>query len=167
MIYDIRPLKAGDGKGINDLRRMPGVFENILGMPSERIVRNEGFAASNDANAHAFVAVVKDGDQEKIVGMAGLHVSSNHRLRHSGSVGLMVHKDFQGNGIGKALMDTLLDIADNWLMLVRVDLSVFIDNEKAINLYKKLQFVEEGIKRKAAIRNGKYEDELMMARIRE
>jgi len=94
-------------------------------------------------------------------------VSTNHRLRHSGSVGIMVHKDYQGKGIGKALMNTLLDIADNWLMLVRVDLTVFIDNEKAINLYKKLKFVEEGIKRKAAIRNGKYEDEMIMARIKE
>jgi putative acetyltransferase len=37
MEFYIRPINAGDGKGINELRRMPGVFENILGIPSERI----------------------------------------------------------------------------------------------------------------------------------
>lgn len=166
MNYEIRPPKAGDGKGINDLRRMPGVFENILGIPSERISRNESFVTSTDTNAHAFVAVVKDGNEEIIIGMAGLHVAANHRLRHSASVGIMVHKAYQGKGVGKALMNALLDIADNWLMLIRVELTVFKDNAKAIALYKQLGFVEEGIKIKAAIRNGSYEDELIMARIR-
>lgn len=163
--YEIRPVRAGDGKGINLLRRMPGVFENILGIPSERIQRNESFIENMDPNAHVFVAVVHEGGNEIIAGMAGLHVSANHRLRHSGAVGIMVHKSYQGMGLGSTLMKTLLDIADNWLMLVRVELTVFTDNEKAINLYKRLGFEEEGLKRKAAIRNGKYEDEYLMARI--
>jgi len=42
---------------------------------------------------------------------------------------------------------------------------VFADNSRAIHLYKKLGFVQEGIKKYAAIRHGKYEDELFMARI--
>jgi putative acetyltransferase len=52
-------------------------------------------------------------------------------------------------------------------MLIRVELTVFADNERAIALYKKLGFVEEGLKKKAAIRNGQYEDEYLMARIKE
>ena len=166
MNYEIRPVKAGDGEGINLLRRMPGVFENILGISSERIKRNEDFIMHMDANAHVFVAVVMVEGEEIIAGMAGLHVNANHRLRHSGGVGIMVHTDYQRMGIGRALMDTLLDIADNWLMLVRVELTVFSDNEKAIALYRKLGFETEGLKRKAAIRNGVYEDEYLMARIR-
>lgn len=49
-------------------------------------------------------------------------------------------------------------------MLVRLELGVFIDNERAINLYKSLGFVIEGTKKHAIIRNGKYEDEHIMAR---
>jgi len=78
----------------------------------------------------------------------------------------MVHKAYQGMGIGKKLMETLLDMADNWLMLVRVELTVYTDNEKAIGLYQKMGFVSEGVKRKAAIRSGQYADEYIMARIR-
>ena len=165
--YKIRPVQVSDAKGINSLRRMPGVFENILGIPSERVKRNEDFILNMDPNSHVFVAVVESEGKEVVAGLAGLHVSANHRLRHSGSVGIMIHKDYQGNGIGKALMSSLLDVADNWLMLIRVELTVFADNERAIALYKKLGFVEEGLKKKAAIRNGQYEDEYLMARIKE
>ena len=166
MDYIIRPVKNGDGAGINELRRMPGVFENILGIPSERVKRNEDFIANMDENIHMFVAVIKgDDDREIIIGCASLHVSSN-RKRHIGSIGMMVHKDYQGMGVGTKLMESLLDIADNWLMLVRVELTVFIDNERAIGLYKRFGFNIEGTMEKAGIRSGEYVDNYMMARIK-
>lgn len=166
MEFYIRPVNVGDGKGINELRRMPGVFENILGIPSERIKRNEDYIANMDSNTHQFVAVVRnETGEETIIGTAGLSVYANHRLRHSASVGIMVHKDYQGMGVGTALMKALIDIADNWLMLVRVELTVYADNEKAIRLYEKLGFEKEGVKRLGSIRNGRYENELIMARI--
>ncbi len=166
MEFIIRPINTGDGKGINDLRRMPGVFENTLGIPSERIKRNEDHIANMDGNNHQFVAVAKnEQDEEVIIGVAGLSVFANPRLRHSASLGIMVHKDYQSIGVGKALMQALIDIADNWLMLVRVELTVFEDNQKAINLYEKLGFEKEGLKKLAGIRNGQYVNELVMARI--
>jgi putative acetyltransferase len=47
-----------------------------------------------------------------------------------------------------------------------VELEVYTDNERAIGLYEKYGFDPEGIKRKNAVRNGRYADVLMMARIR-
>lgn len=166
MEFIIRPINIGDGKGINELRRMPGVFENILGIPSERVKRNEDFIVNMDSNTHEFVAVTKTQlGEEIIVGAAGLTVYANHRMRHSASIGIMVHRDYQNKGVGSALMKALIDIADNWLMLVRVELTVFEDNERAIYLYEKLGFKKEGVKQLAGIRNGKYVNELIMARI--
>ena len=46
-----------------------------------------------------------------------------------------------------------------------LELCVFRDNYKAINLYKKFGFKEEGIKIKSALKNGEYADEIIMARI--
>ncbi len=167
MDFFIRPVKEGDGYGINELRRMPGVFENILGIPSERVKRNEDYILSMDSNVHSFVAVLgEQNKEEKIIGMAGLTVYSNPRMRHSGGIGIMIHKDFQNKGVGTKLMEALIDIADNWLMLLRVELCVFCDNERAIALYKKFGFEVEGIKKKASIRKGEYIDELMMARVK-
>ena len=166
MDFFIRPIDIGDGKGINELRRMPGVFENILGIPSERVKRNEDFILNMDSNQHQFVAITKNqSDEEIIIGSAGLMVNANHRTRHSGSMGIMIHKDYQNMGVGTALMEAIIDIADNWLMLIRVELTVFEDNERAIHLYEKFGFEKEGLKRLAGIRKGKYENEYLMARI--
>ncbi|MEP2031400.1 MAG: GNAT family N-acetyltransferase [Paracoccaceae bacterium] len=47
------------------------------------------------------------------------------RHNHAGEIDLMaVRKEFQGRGIGKAMMNALLEVADNWLQLERVGLLV-------------------------------------------
>ncbi|SEL33949.1 putative acetyltransferase [Carnobacterium iners] len=166
MEFYIRPIKSGDAEGLNKLRRMPGVFENISGLPSERIQQNEDFVVNMDANQHQFVAISKlESNEELIIGTAGLFVNGNHRRRHCGTIGIMIHKDYQSKGVGTALIAALIDIADNWLMLVRLELTVFEDNKNAIYLYEKFGFEKEGLKRFAAIRKGKYENECVMARI--
>lgn len=166
MNFIIRPIEARDAHDINELRRMRGVFENILGTPAERISVSESYIAEMDGNNHQFVAVCKDADSHRrVVATAGLAISGSVRRRHCGSIGIMVHKDYQNAGIGTALMSALLDMADNWLMLVRVELTVFADNEHAIHLYEKMGFEREGLLHMSAIRGGEYTDELTMARI--
>lgn len=167
MEIKIRPIHIRDSHYISEMRRMPGVFENILGTPSEREKASENFIANIDGNSHQFVAVCRraNGD-EMVVGTAGIHVSSSPRLRHSAGFGIMVHRDFQNKGVGSKLIEAILDVADNWLMLVRVELTVYTDNQRAIHLYEKYGFKKEGIKKMASIRNGQYEDELLMSRIK-
>ncbi len=167
MEYRIRAAAPGDGKGINAIRTSRGAFENTMGLPSEHITRSEDFVATSNPHLHSFVAVIdlEDGS-EMIIGHAGLHTEANPRRRHSGSIGMMIHPNFQGKGVGTKLLDTLLDLADNWLMLVRVELSVFYDNDRAIHLYEKKGFEREGVKRKTSVRNGEYVDEIIMGRIR-
>ncbi len=166
MDFIIRPVEIADAKGLNALRRMPGVFENILGIPSERVKSSEDFLMNMGKNQHQLVAVAMSTEGiETIIGTIGLDTSANPRMRHSGVIGIMVHKDYQNAGVGTALMKAILDIADNWLMLIRIELSVFEDNERAIHLYEKFGFKKEGLKRLAVIRNGKYENEYIMSRI--
>ena len=95
-----------------------------------------------------------------------LTVESNLRRRHSGGLGIMVRTDCQGQGIGTALLEAVLDLADNWLMLRRVELEVYADNQRAVRLYEKFGFEAEGRKREAAVKNGAYVDLLVMARLR-
>jgi len=58
----------------------------------------------------------------------------------------------------------VIDLADNWLKLVRLELTAFVENEGAVRLYQSLGFQIEGVKKYAAIRNGEYADEYLMAR---
>lgn len=165
--YLIRPIKLSDAEGINDLRRMAGVFENILGVPSERISQSESFISNMDGNQHVFAAVTKDENGKDIViGCAALSVEAMPRKRHSGTIGIMIHKKYQNIGVGGALMRTIIDVGENWLMLQRLELSVFEDNEVAIHLYEKLGFEKEGLKRRAAIRNGEFANEFIMSKIK-
>ncbi|NLU53013.1 MAG: GNAT family N-acetyltransferase [Clostridiaceae bacterium] len=164
MNLTIRSVRIEDAVFINEMRRMDGVRENTLGIISERLSRNEEYIKSLSENDHMLVAEVEENGVKKVVGVCSLNVYRNNRMRHSASIGIMVHSDYQGKGIGKALMTKILDLADNWLMLVRVELTVFVDNTRAINLYKSLGFEIEGKKKYAAIRYGEYADEYIMAR---
>jgi len=164
MDFIIRPVRIEDAEDINEIRRMDGVRETILSTYSERIANTEGFINSLSENDHLLVAEVEKDGARKVVGVVGLNVSRIPRLRHCGSIGIMVHRNYQGKGIGRALLEKVIDLADNWLMLVRLELAVFVDNERAIKLYESLGFQIEGRKRFASIRNGKYDDEYLMAR---
>jgi putative acetyltransferase len=167
MEFYVRPVEPSDARGLNALRRMPGVFENILGVPSERVKLSEDFLINLDKSIHMFVAVKKDMDSNgEVIGCASLNVHTNPRTRHVGDFAIMVHSEYHSQGVGTALVAAIIDIADNWLMLERVNLEVYPDNEKAIGLYKKFGFKLEGRKINAVIRNGEYIDECIMGRIR-
>ncbi|KEI74294.1 GNAT family N-acetyltransferase [Clostridium botulinum] len=164
MTMIIRAVSPEDYKEINEIRCMIGVRENILGRISERLEQSKEFIQSLGSNDHLLVAEIKEEDKNKVVGVIGLNINSNPRTKHTASLGMMVHKAYQGNGIGKKLMSEILDLADTWLMLARIELGVFTDNEKAIKLYEKFGFKIEGTKKYAAIKNGRYADEYIMAR---
>ncbi len=103
----------------------------------------------------------------EVVGNLGLETSPNRpRIRHAGSLGMAVHDDWQGRGVGTALMGKALDLADNWLNLSRLELTVYTDNAAGIALYEKFGFEREGTHRRYAFRNGEYVDAYSMARIR-
>ncbi|NNM31356.1 MAG: GNAT family N-acetyltransferase, partial [Akkermansiaceae bacterium] len=73
----------------------------------------------------------------------------------------------QGQGAGNALMAAAIDLADNWLRIVRLELTVFTDNEPAIALYRKWGFEIEGTHRKYGLRAGELVDTHAMARVQE
>lgn len=165
MTFHIRPVRKTDAHQINAIRRQPGVLPNTLGLPSERNERSENFLSSLGDNNHLFVAAL-DEDDNAVIGILGLSIFPNPRLRHSASLGISVHEDYQGMGVGKALMSAMIDLADNWLMLTRIELGVLDGNDKALSLYRSFGFEVEGVKRAAAIRRGEYVDETIMARIK-
>ena len=79
---------------------------------------------------------------------------------------MAVPSAWQGKGVGKALMGAICEVADGWLNVIRLELTVYTDNERAIALYRKFGFVIEGTHKAYALRAGRYVDALAMARIR-
>ncbi|MBL9139740.1 MAG: GNAT family N-acetyltransferase [Verrucomicrobiales bacterium] len=102
------------------------------------------------------------------VGILGLHTHPHEpRIRHAASLGMAVRDDWQRRGIGRQLVQAAVDLADDWLGISRLELDVYVDNEPAILLYQRFGFQVEGTKRRAALREGRWVDVLVMARLRE
>jgi putative acetyltransferase len=79
---------------------------------------------------------------------------------------MAVRDDLQGRGVGTALLEAALDLADNWLGLTRLELSVYVDNAAGVDLYKKVGFEVEGTHRRFAFRDGEFVDAYSMARVK-
>lgn len=161
----IRPIRSEDIPALYAIRQMEGVRENTLALPSVRLQQSEEYFGNFSASDHAFVAeIIGKKKQGTVIGSADLSIASSPRCRHSAEIGIMVHKDYQGEGVGRRLMEALIDLADNWLKLVRLELNVFADNLPAVKLYESLGFVVEGTKKYGAIKEGHYGDLFLMAR---
>lgn len=102
----------------------------------------------------------------KVVGHIALCVNQNQRRSHSANIGMAVLDACSGKGIGTALMAAVIDMADNWLNISRLELTVFSDNSRAKKLYEKSGFVVEGEAKNFAFRGGVFVDALYMARVR-
>lgn len=160
MSLRIRDIKIEDYKEISKIRKMPGVMENILSNKDEEEELIKEKIINRGKNQYWYVAE----ENGKVIGLGILMNHGNLRRKHVVVITLMVNSDYQNKGIGSLLMDKLINLSES-LNIIRLELCVFRDNYKAINLYKKFGFKEEGIKIKSALKNGEYVDEIMMARI--
>ncbi len=157
----IRPVRQDDAEAIWRIARQEGVIETTLALPSDRLEQRVQRLAELGPDEHWFVAEV----QGVVAGLAGLSVGKG-RLRHSGYIFLFVAREYQGQGIGTKLMQALLDLADNWLLLRRVELTVVVGNDRAKRLYERCGFVVEGRRKMSVISEGELKDEWLMARYR-
>jgi putative acetyltransferase len=135
---------------------------NTLQLPWRPLAYTETRLFGLQPDHHYLVALV-DG---QVVGQLGLDIEPAARRRDVGSFGMAVHDDYQGQGVGSALMAAMIELADNWLGLRRLELEVWADNAAAIHLYEKFGFETEGRGRQYARRAGELVDALFMARLR-
>lgn len=140
----------------NFLMRESGEFN--MSIESER-----NFIENKLSNDMEILLVAKvDG---KIAGTLGFASIPYNRYKHKGEFGISIIKDFWNQGIGYKLIDTMVNWADN-TGIVKITLEVDSNNFRAINLYKKFGFTQEGIlKYDKYLGSGVYEDSIIMARI--
>lgn len=115
----------------------------------------------------AFLVCVAASDGScPVMGSATVRRMFPVRVRHVAHLSLGVHPEHQGRGIGRALMEAVIDWAERGegRGVTRLDLDVFAVNHRAIALYRSLGFEIEGTRRDfVRFEDGSFSDDHVMA----
>ncbi|MFC8687446.1 GNAT family N-acetyltransferase [Brevibacillus porteri] len=93
--------------------------------------------------AHNQLCLIAEVDG-RIVGNLTFRGGTRSRTQHVGEFGISVLKEFWGSGVGRLLLESLLEWAKQSKVIRKINLKVRSDNDAAIRLYKKLGFKEFG-----------------------
>lgn len=109
-----------------------------------------------------FVAEVNN----EVVGWIVFYAQNRKRLSHTGSLVIMINQMYRSNGIGKLLLQELLDWSENNSFIEKISLGVLSTNQQAIALYKHMGFIEEGRKIKEfKINESEYADDVLLYKL--
>lgn len=159
----IRRTEPDDFEAIYEIFSCQKVVAQTLQLPYPSREHWRHRLANPEEGTYSLVAVCDD----RVIGNIVIHTNVNRpRRRHVGSLAMAVHDQWQGKGVGTALMRAATEMADKWLNLTRLELEVYTDNEPAIRLYQRFGFETEGRLRQHAFRDGIYVDSFVMGRIR-
>jgi len=164
MTITIRRASPKDAAAYARFMSHPVVFSSLMQLPftDEEIWRARLTESYAPGKTDLPLAAELNGE---VVGSAGLHpVGVALRRRHALTLGISVAPEVQSRGVGSALMAAMCDYADNWIGALRIELTVYTDNARAIALYRKFGFEIEGTFKGYAMRNGQYADAHSMAR---
>jgi len=113
------------------------------------------FAAHHNAPNQIFLLAFING---KLAGMLNVQASQRRRLRHIGEFGVSVLKEHWYKGVGSALLQYMIDWAQNNELIRKVNLKVSANNHHAIKLYEKYGFKKEGTLERDMYLDGVFSD---------
>ena len=158
----VRRAEPGDAEAIHQTFLGPRAIAGTLQLPYPSVEMWRRRLAEFPADDCLLVATIGG----EVVGNLGLHAASKSpRRRHVANIGMAVRDDRQGRGVGTALLQAAIELADAWLNYQRIELWVYSDNLAALHLYRKFGFAIEGTCRAYAFRDGRYVDACAMARL--
>jgi len=97
----------------------------------------------------------------RVIGHLNVSREESPATRHVASLGMSVVPDRRGQGVGRALLEACLEWAREF-GVEKLALSVYPDNERALGLYRKMGFVEEGRLTGHSKKAVGYRDEIVM-----
>jgi putative acetyltransferase len=127
----IRHAEPADAEALHRIFTSPRVIEGTLQLPLPSAEMWRKRISEMPESLYSLVACANG----EVVGELGLETYPTlWRRRHVGQIGMAVRDDWQGRGVGTALMEAVLDLAENWLNLTRIELSVYTDNAAGVAL---------------------------------
>jgi putative acetyltransferase len=160
MAIDIVPIALEHAVGfhacLDAVAREKRYLAQVQAPPIERV---EGFVRESvSSDAVQFVAL----DGQRVIGWADIFAHWAEAVKHCGTLGMGVHVDHRGRGLGERLLRACLGKAPS-KGITRVTLEARADNQAAIRLYERLGFAHEARKRHALRFDGVYYDAVQMS----
>ncbi len=159
----IRPLEKDDLKNVHKINNELNIMAYWFEEPYESLTELESLYERHihDETERRFV-IEKDNRFAGIVELVELDY-----IHRNCEIQVIVNEEFQGDSLGESAMEKIIDYAFYILNMHKVYLYVDVDNKKAIHIYNKLGFKEEGCLRQQFYAKGKYKDSLFMGILKE
>jgi len=145
MEIKIREIEVEDYKELLDfMKKVKGETNFLLGYPDEIKLsyedEKEHIKKVKTSETSNYFVVMKN---NKMIGCIGFNGNTARKMKHYGTIGISVLKEYWGRGIATALLEKLI----SWSKekgIKKINLDVFENNERAIKLYEKFGFKLEG-----------------------
>ncbi|AEH34778.1 spermidine N1-acetyltransferase [Vibrio anguillarum] len=151
----LRALERGDLRFIHDLNNNRNIMSYWFEEPYESFDELEELYNKHIHDNAERRFVVENRDKELIGLVELIEIDYIHR---SGEFQIIITPEHQGKGFAQTLINKALDYSFTILNLHKIYLHVSTENEKAIHLYQKAGFVEEGHLVEEFFINGQYRD---------
>lgn len=145
MEIKIREIEAEDYKELLDfMKKVKGETNFLRGYPNEIKMsyedEKEYIKKVKSSETSNYFVVMKN---NKMIGCIGFNGNTARKMKHYGTIGISVLKEYWGRGIATTLLEKLI----SWSKekgIKKINLDVFENNERAIKLYEKFGFKLEG-----------------------
>jgi len=164
--FDVRPVQAAD---------TASVAEHFLSVADEPLFvlttafprtleQTKQFLEQVQATAQVNLLIALQGT--RCIGHCLVRSTDHAALRHVAKISMAVSTDFRRAGVGKRLLEE----AETWARfhkIHKITLDVLANNRPALRLYEKMRYREEGARKDQVIIDGRFDDELMLAKFLE
>lgn len=142
-----------------EIARQPGI---LLSVPSELKTENFEQKISSILTHKNGQYLVVEADNV-LIAHGFLETLPLQSICHVATLTLVVHQGWQGKGVGTLLLQKLIEWAKEWEIISKIELSVRASNTRAIALYTKFNFQQEGLlKHHVRIADNQFVDEILM-----
>lgn len=159
----VRAAVADDAPQLHAILDSPHLLDGTMRIPHSTIDAAWDELRPND---HQRVLVAVD-RSDRVIGLLVLVTHPGApRHQHVAHIDLVAtHPDHQGRGAAGMLIRTVIEMAEQWMAIERLELIVFTPNTRAIRLYEHLGFEIEGTMASYGFGRGRHVDAHIMARL--
>lgn len=162
----LRPPTVAEAQSILDafiemIPSSPYVLSTLESAKMKTLEKQVELIRSTNEDARGLFIVAEH--EGRIVAMANMRTYSDGKRYHRGGFGMSVREEYRGLGLGKALLDRLIELSREIPNMEFLELNVMGPNTAAHQLYLKSGFIECGRLAKAyRLEGGSYADDIMM-----